>query len=156
MKSLSGFSILEDLEKLYSQYKMASGPGLHPGYNVEHDGIKLVPPERDLPIQFQNTQILSRTAPMIPPKELNDNNKIIQMQPEMNLLGPENTVTTCQFCRASIKTAVKYTTTSRTHMAAALWGMICCLCCVPYGAESAKNSDHYCPACQRYLGTYVK
>ncbi|CAG9783054.1 unnamed protein product [Diatraea saccharalis] len=73
-----------------------------------------------------------------------------------SLLGPENTVTVCQFCHASIKTAVKYTTTSRTHIAAALWGMLCCLCCVPYGADSAKNSDHYCPNCQRYLGTYVK
>ncbi|XP_028165740.1 lipopolysaccharide-induced tumor necrosis factor-alpha factor homolog [Ostrinia furnacalis] len=72
------------------------------------------------------------------------------------LLGPENTVTVCQFCKASIKTAVKFTTTSRTHIAAALWGLLCCLCCVPYGVESAKNSDHYCPNCQRYLGTYVK
>ncbi|CAH0405925.1 unnamed protein product [Chilo suppressalis] len=72
------------------------------------------------------------------------------------LLGPENTVTVCQFCHASIRTAVKYTVTARTHIAAALWGMICCLCCVPYAADSAKNSDHYCPNCQRYLGTYRK
>ncbi|KAL4709162.1 hypothetical protein ACJJTC_008090 [Scirpophaga incertulas] len=72
------------------------------------------------------------------------------------LLGPENTMTVCQFCRASIKTAVRYTTTARTHTAAALWGILCCLCCVPYAANSAKNSDHYCPNCQRYLGTYVK
>ncbi|XP_035429834.1 lipopolysaccharide-induced tumor necrosis factor-alpha factor homolog isoform X1 [Spodoptera frugiperda] len=76
--------------------------------------------------------------------------------PAKPLLGPVNTVTTCQFCHASIKTAVKYTTTARTHMAAALCGIMCCLCCVPYSSDSAKNTDHYCPNCERYLGTYVK
>ncbi|XP_048004816.1 lipopolysaccharide-induced tumor necrosis factor-alpha factor homolog isoform X2 [Leguminivora glycinivorella] len=72
------------------------------------------------------------------------------------LLGPENTLCECPFCNASIKTAVQYTTTSRTHIAAALWCLACCLCCVPYGSDSAKNADHYCPSCHRYLGTYEK
>ncbi|XP_063633728.1 uncharacterized protein LOC134804554 [Cydia splendana] len=72
------------------------------------------------------------------------------------LLGPENTLCECPFCSASIKTAVQYSTTSRTHMAAALWCLACCLCCVPYGSDSAKNADHYCPSCHRYLGTYEK
>ncbi|XP_075985697.1 lipopolysaccharide-induced tumor necrosis factor-alpha factor homolog isoform X2 [Anticarsia gemmatalis] len=122
---------------------------------MDHDGIKLCPTE-NIQAQYKRTQVLQATAPVgMLPAESNDNRNAFQQQ-QMNLLGPENTITTCQFCRASIKTAVKYTTTSRTHMAAALWGMICCLCCVPYGAESAKNTDHYCPACQRYLGTYVK
>ncbi|KAJ2946452.1 hypothetical protein O0L34_g12495 [Tuta absoluta] len=72
------------------------------------------------------------------------------------LLGPENTVTTCPFCHASIKTAVKYTTTTRTHIAAILYGLMCCCCCIGYCSDSAKNSDHYCPNCQRFLGTYEK
>ncbi|KAI5632529.1 LITAF-like zinc ribbon domain-containing protein [Phthorimaea operculella] len=72
------------------------------------------------------------------------------------LLGPENTVTTCPFCHASIKTAVKYTTTTRTHIAAVLYGLMCCCCCIGYCSDSAKNSDHYCPNCQRFLGTYQK
>ncbi|KAL0850232.1 hypothetical protein ABMA28_012086 [Loxostege sticticalis] len=111
---------------------------------MDNDGLPLYPQvypnakveRKDLPPQVGST--------VIPPMQTTQ------------LLGPENTITVCQFCNASIKTAVKYTTTSRTHIAAALWGLLCCLCCVPYGTESAKNSDHYCPNCQRYLGTYVK
>ncbi|XP_037964318.2 lipopolysaccharide-induced tumor necrosis factor-alpha factor homolog [Plutella xylostella] len=72
------------------------------------------------------------------------------------LLGPSNTLTVCQFCQASVKTSVKYSVTSRTHMAAALWSIVCCLCCVPYCIDSAKNSDHYCPNCARYMGSYEK
>ncbi|XP_026323560.1 lipopolysaccharide-induced tumor necrosis factor-alpha factor homolog [Hyposmocoma kahamanoa] len=72
------------------------------------------------------------------------------------LLGPENCVTTCPFCQASIKTAVRHTITSRTHLTALLCTLLCCCCCIPYCMESTKNSDHYCPACQKYLGTYEK
>ncbi|XP_052753855.1 lipopolysaccharide-induced tumor necrosis factor-alpha factor homolog isoform X2 [Galleria mellonella] len=72
------------------------------------------------------------------------------------LLGPENSITVCQFCQASIKTSIKYTVTARTHIAAALCGLICCCCCIPYLSESAKNADHYCPNCHKYLGTYEK
>ncbi|XP_063832619.1 lipopolysaccharide-induced tumor necrosis factor-alpha factor homolog [Ostrinia nubilalis] len=70
------------------------------------------------------------------------------------LLGPENTILDCPFCHHQIKTAVQYTNNSGTHIAAALWGRICFLCCIPYCGESAKNADHYCPNCAKYLGTY--
>ncbi|KAM3966643.1 lipopolysaccharide-induced tumor necrosis factor-alpha factor homolog isoform 2-T3 [Aphomia sociella] len=71
-------------------------------------------------------------------------------------MGPENVVTVCNYCQASIKTSVKYTVTSRTHIAAALCALVCCCCCIPYMSESAKNADHYCPNCHKYLGTYEK
>ncbi|KAL0850231.1 hypothetical protein ABMA28_012085 [Loxostege sticticalis] len=70
------------------------------------------------------------------------------------LLGPENTIVECPFCHKQIKTAVKYSSHTGTHIAAAIWGRMCCLCCIPYCSDSAKNADHYCPGCQRYLGTY--
>ncbi|VVD01428.1 unnamed protein product [Leptidea sinapis] len=59
-------------------------------------------------------------------------------QVESPLLGPENTIVSCPYCHASVKTAVN------------------CCCCIPYCSDSAKNSDHYCPNCSRYLGTYEK
>ncbi|CAH0699084.1 unnamed protein product [Spodoptera exigua] len=119
---------------------------------MQNDGLPLYPSDFNTQVQIKKfhqksdpsitvAQPLVEPMPHVPPKPL---------------LGPANTVTTCQFCHASIKTAVKYTTTARTHMAAALCGLLCCLCCVPYGSDSAKNTDHYCPNCERYLGTYVK
>ncbi|XP_045760931.1 lipopolysaccharide-induced tumor necrosis factor-alpha factor homolog [Maniola jurtina] len=72
------------------------------------------------------------------------------------LLGPENTTTICPFCNSNIKTSVKYRSTTRTHITAALCCLICCCCCIPYCMDSAKNSDHYCPSCSSYIGTYEK
>ncbi|KAJ8734746.1 hypothetical protein PYW08_013996 [Mythimna loreyi] len=119
---------------------------------MDSDGLPLYPSEYENQVQIKkfNPKVQGQTPAVQQMPEP------MPAAPAKQLLGPDNTVTTCQFCHASVKTAVKYTTTSRTHMAAALWGIMCCLCCIPYGAESAKNSDHYCPNCQRYLGTYVK
>ncbi|CAG9783055.1 unnamed protein product [Diatraea saccharalis] len=72
------------------------------------------------------------------------------------LLGPENAVTTCPFCQASVRTNIKHTTTTRTHITAVLCSFICCCCCIPYCCDSAKNTDHYCPSCLKYIGTYEK
>ncbi|XP_059049179.1 lipopolysaccharide-induced tumor necrosis factor-alpha factor homolog [Achroia grisella] len=76
--------------------------------------------------------------------------------PVPTLVGPDNSYTVCQFCHASIKTSVRYTVTTRTHISAALCCIACCCCCIPYLSESAKNTDHYCPNCHKYLGTYEK
>ncbi|XP_039765941.1 lipopolysaccharide-induced tumor necrosis factor-alpha factor homolog [Pararge aegeria] len=72
------------------------------------------------------------------------------------LLGPDNTVTICPFCSSNIKTSVKFRSTTRTHITAALCCLICCCCCIPYCLDSAKNTDHYCPSCSNYIGTYEK
>ncbi|XP_026323559.1 lipopolysaccharide-induced tumor necrosis factor-alpha factor-like [Hyposmocoma kahamanoa] len=80
----------------------------------------------------------------------------VVVPPPIVLLGPDNTVTTCPFCKASVKTEVRHTVTSRTHVTAILCTLACCCCCIPYCMESTKNSDHYCPSCQKYLGTYKK
>ncbi|XP_021182319.1 lipopolysaccharide-induced tumor necrosis factor-alpha factor homolog isoform X1 [Helicoverpa armigera] len=121
---------------------------------MNNDGLPLYPSEYETQVQIKKFNSKGQTPPQV--QQMPEQVPMAVTAPAKQLLGPENTMTTCQFCHATIKTAVKYTTTSRTHMAAALWGMLCCLCCVPYGSESAKNSDHYCPNCQRYLGTYVK
>ncbi|XP_075978986.1 lipopolysaccharide-induced tumor necrosis factor-alpha factor homolog [Anticarsia gemmatalis] len=76
--------------------------------------------------------------------------------PVQSVLGPKSTSTTCQFCRALILTRVRYTSNSQTHIAAALCGLIYCCCCLPYCCKSAKNADHYCPQCHKYLGTYAR
>ncbi|GBP21417.1 Lipopolysaccharide-induced tumor necrosis factor-alpha factor homolog [Eumeta japonica] len=78
------------------------------------------------------------------------------MQQPRVLLGPNNTTTVCPICSASIRTAVKYTTTTRTHISAALCCMICFMGCIPYCSDSARNTDHYCPNCDSYIGTYEK
>ncbi|XP_013195304.1 lipopolysaccharide-induced tumor necrosis factor-alpha factor homolog [Amyelois transitella] len=81
-----------------------------------------------------------------------------QSPPPINVpvsLGPTNTVTICQYCHASVRTSVRHTVTNRTHMTAILcW--ICCCCCLPYCMNSTKNCDHYCPNCNKFLGTYEK
>ncbi|XP_053601862.1 lipopolysaccharide-induced tumor necrosis factor-alpha factor homolog [Plodia interpunctella] len=71
-------------------------------------------------------------------------------------LGPNNTKTICQYCHASVRTSVRYTSTTRTHMIAALCCMLCCCCCIPYCMKSTRNCDHYCPNCSNFLGTYHK
>nr|XP_004928517.1 lipopolysaccharide-induced tumor necrosis factor-alpha factor [Bombyx mori] len=75
---------------------------------------------------------------------------------EKPLLGPGNTDTICPFCRASIRSAIKYSITSKTHIAAALWCLVCCLCCMPYASDTCKNVDHFCPNCHKYIGTYAR
>ncbi|RVE45590.1 hypothetical protein evm_009787 [Chilo suppressalis] len=72
------------------------------------------------------------------------------------LLGPENGVITCPFCQALVRTEIKHTTTTRTHTLSLLYCLICCCCCIPFCCDSAKNTDHYCPSCKKYLGTYEK
>ncbi|XP_032529323.2 lipopolysaccharide-induced tumor necrosis factor-alpha factor homolog [Danaus plexippus] len=79
-------------------------------------------------------------------------------QPSGNIplvLGPVTSITRCSFCKSVVMTTIKHRVTSRTHMTAALCCLVCC-CCTPYCCSSAKNTDHYCPSCQAYLGTYEK
>ncbi|CAG4925534.1 unnamed protein product [Colias eurytheme] len=73
------------------------------------------------------------------------------------LLGPKNALVTCLFCNVPVRTTIKLTTTTRTHITAILFTLVCCCCCIPYWCvDSAKNTDHYCPKCYRYLGTYER
>ncbi|KAL0895762.1 hypothetical protein ABMA27_011818 [Loxostege sticticalis] len=72
------------------------------------------------------------------------------------LLGPETSIVDCPYCQSHIMTTVKHTSNTNTHIAAANWSRLCCLCCIPFCSDSAKNADHYCPCCQKYLGTYRK
>ncbi|XP_022820187.1 lipopolysaccharide-induced tumor necrosis factor-alpha factor homolog isoform X1 [Spodoptera litura] len=119
---------------------------------MQNDGLPLYPSDYNTQVQIKKFNQKSEPMPVAAQPAVEPMPHV----PAKPLLGPVNTATTCQFCHASIKTAVKYTTTARTHMAAALCGLLCCLCCVPYSSDSAKNTDHYCPNCERYLGTYVK
>ncbi|KAJ0181151.1 hypothetical protein K1T71_003236 [Dendrolimus kikuchii] len=79
---------------------------------------------------------------------------------KQHFLGPDKSITTCHFCHNSVKTTIKHTITTRTHMTAALCAALFSLCCIPCCiyccCDSAKNTDHYCPSCGSFLGTYEK
>ncbi|XP_049887314.1 lipopolysaccharide-induced tumor necrosis factor-alpha factor-like isoform X2 [Pectinophora gossypiella] len=124
---------------------------------MHSESVPLYPPET-LPMKDSNTNnSMGQSTPIMGPSApfpLSAPAQTIATGPV--LLGPENTVTTCPFCHASVMTAIKYTTTTRTHITALLYCLICCCCCIGYCSNSAKNTDHFCPNCQRYLGTYEK
>lgn len=70
-------------------------------------------------------------------------------------VGPRETRTTCPSCQAVITTRISHDTSTRTH----LFALLCCLiffpcACVPYCMDSCKDTNHYCPNCNAYLGTY--
>jgi len=94
------------------------------------------------PVQLQqapypNQPVLQNTIIMAPP------------------VGPHSTRITCRSCQADISTRVSYDTSSRTH----LFALLCCIiffpcACVPYCMDSCKDTNHYCPNCNAYIGTY--
>ncbi|CAG9563523.1 unnamed protein product [Danaus chrysippus] len=73
-------------------------------------------------------------------------------------VGPEPMPLICPACHASVKSKVEHSSTTGTHIMAAL--LCLCLCwpcvCVPYCVDSCQNADHYCPSCNAYLGTYKR
>ncbi|OWR52624.1 hypothetical protein KGM_211937 [Danaus plexippus plexippus] len=77
----------------------------------------------------------------------------------MNVMpvGPSATNLICPSCRASIVSRIQHKATTKTHIMALL--LCLCLCwpcvCVPYCVDSCQNTDHYCPSCDAYLGTYA-
>ncbi|CAH2068537.1 unnamed protein product, partial [Iphiclides podalirius] len=94
-----------------------------------------------IPLNSANTQVAATQSAVMPAP-----------QP----MGPSNTVTHCPHCQATVKTSIKRTATTRTHLTALLCCVLCCCCCIPYCMDSTRNTDHYCPNCDRFLGTYQK
>ncbi|XP_037952967.1 lipopolysaccharide-induced tumor necrosis factor-alpha factor homolog isoform X3 [Teleopsis dalmanni] len=95
------------------------------------------PPHPQPPPQ-QSTVIITTTTPSLVP------------------IGSGPTHITCPSCHAQVLTTVKTEATSRTHC----WALLLCLVglwpcvCLPYCMDSCQNSNHYCPNCNAYIGTY--
>ncbi|CAB3258134.1 unnamed protein product [Arctia plantaginis] len=62
----------------------------------------------------------------------------------------------CRSCNAQIQTKVDFSTPNKAH----IWAFLLCICgcwpccLIPYCMDSCKNSVHYCPHCNAYIGTY--
>ncbi|KAG4077049.1 hypothetical protein HA402_016036 [Bradysia odoriphaga] len=69
-------------------------------------------------------------------------------------VGPVSTITLCPSCRASVRTNVRHDVALKTHLMALL--LCCCFCwpcvCVPYCVDSCKDANHFCPACNAFIG----
>ncbi|XP_011701386.1 PREDICTED: lipopolysaccharide-induced tumor necrosis factor-alpha factor homolog isoform X2 [Wasmannia auropunctata] len=65
--------------------------------------------------------------------------------------------TICPRCSALIITVVVVRRSTITHLTAlTLFLLGCWPCCmIPYCMDSCNNTDHYCPICRAYLGTYT-
>ncbi|CAK1583669.1 unnamed protein product [Parnassius mnemosyne] len=74
--------------------------------------------------------------------------------------GP--TLFNCPTCKEVFLTKVKYANSRKTHMIAGFicgftfWCMLCCLAAIPYLLPTFKKTEHYCPNCDTFLGTYSK
>nr|NP_001097421.2 uncharacterized protein Dmel_CG42566, isoform A [Drosophila melanogaster]NP_001286740.1 uncharacterized protein Dmel_CG42566, isoform B [Drosophila melanogaster]ABV53888.2 uncharacterized protein Dmel_CG42566, isoform A [Drosophila melanogaster]AHN56535.1 uncharacterized protein Dmel_CG42566, isoform B [Drosophila melanogaster] len=73
-------------------------------------------------------------------------------------VGPEPCIVVCPSCRQQVTTRVEPKATTKTHLIALimcltfLWPCACCLYCT----QCARNSDHHCPSCNAYIGTYER
>uniref|UniRef100_A0A224Y2C1 Putative lipopolysaccharide-induced tumor necrosis factor-alpha factor protein isoform x4 n=1 Tax=Panstrongylus lignarius TaxID=156445 RepID=A0A224Y2C1_9HEMI len=69
--------------------------------------------------------------------------------------GPNSQTLVCPSCHTNISTSVRNESTTKTHLFALLLCIIFCpLVCLPYCMDSCQASNHYCPKCGAYLGTY--
>ncbi|XP_037952965.1 lipopolysaccharide-induced tumor necrosis factor-alpha factor homolog isoform X1 [Teleopsis dalmanni] len=97
----------------------------------------LYPPMPQPPPQ-QSTVIIQTTTPAFVP------------------IGSGPSHITCPSCHAQVLTTVKSEANTRTHC----WALLLCLIglwpcvCLPYCMDSCQNSNHYCPNCNAYIGTY--
>ncbi|KAG8227660.1 hypothetical protein J437_LFUL007856 [Ladona fulva] len=73
-------------------------------------------------------------------------------------LGPDSSRVVCPSCRATVSTRVDQETTTKTHLMCLImcvFGLWPC-CVIPYLMDSCKNTNHYCPSCGAFLGTYKR
>ncbi|XP_011182061.1 lipopolysaccharide-induced tumor necrosis factor-alpha factor homolog [Zeugodacus cucurbitae] len=69
-------------------------------------------------------------------------------------VGPESTQVRCPQCKCTVKTTVRYRSTTKTHIVCILLSWTCCCCCLPYCMNSCRNANHFCPMCGTFIGTY--
>lgn len=73
----------------------------------------------------------------------------------MTNFGPNPTIAVCPSCNKSVSSRVDHEATTKTHLFALLLCLIFCPCGIlPYCMDSCQATNHYCPNCGAYLGTY--
>ncbi|XP_073997763.1 lipopolysaccharide-induced tumor necrosis factor-alpha factor-like isoform X2 [Rhodnius prolixus] len=85
-----------------------------------------------------------------PPPMMNPATIVVPMT-----FGPDSQTLVCPSCHTTINTSIRKESTTKTHLFALLLCIIFCpLVCLPYCIDSCQASNHYCPKCGAYLGTY--
>lgn len=72
-------------------------------------------------------------------------------------VGPDPTMIHCRTCNNTVVTRMELEPTMRTHLCAGLLCLVGCwvCCCIPYCVASCQATQHYCPSCGTYVGTYT-
>ncbi|BET01638.1 lipopolysaccharide-induced tumor necrosis factor-alpha factor homolog [Nesidiocoris tenuis] len=78
-----------------------------------------------------------------------------QVQVIHTSFGPEPQPLVCPHCQSQVTTRVNVQPTTKTHLAALIICLLCFPCFfVPYCCDSCQSTNHYCPRCNVFLGTY--
>ncbi|XP_035743333.1 uncharacterized protein LOC118451167 isoform X1 [Vespa mandarinia] len=81
----------------------------------------------------------------------------LSVSPSANSWSPRPIATICTRCLALVITLTEVRRSNIVHLSAFLLCLCGCwpCCMIPYCLNSCKNTDHYCPICHTYLGTYT-
>nr|ALG36745.1 lipopolysaccharide-induced tumor necrosis factor-alpha factor 1 [Brachionus koreanus] len=100
----------------------------------------------------------STNLPPPPPYQTQVPNTTVIVQPVLNqalFLGKNPSHVVCPQCKAQVVTRVNYKTGGGTWLICLGLCLIgCTLGCqfIPFCVDSCKDSEHYCPNCNTYLG----
>ncbi|XP_030388005.1 lipopolysaccharide-induced tumor necrosis factor-alpha factor homolog [Scaptodrosophila lebanonensis] len=73
-------------------------------------------------------------------------------------VGAEPSSVICPSCHQQVTTRTEPRTTTKTHLIAlilCLFGCCPCALCL-YCTDCARNTEHYCPSCQAFIGTFER
>ncbi|KAM8711261.1 hypothetical protein ACLKA7_000407 [Drosophila subpalustris] len=73
-------------------------------------------------------------------------------------LGPDSVNVACPNCHQQVTTHTEPRATTKTHLLALLLCLFgCCPCaCALYCTDCARNTEHYCPSCKAFVGSYER
>ncbi|XP_013397792.1 lipopolysaccharide-induced tumor necrosis factor-alpha factor homolog [Lingula anatina] len=71
--------------------------------------------------------------------------------------GPNSKQMQCPYCQAHVTTSVEYYSGGATWLVAGITLFVGCwlgCCLIPFCIQDLKDARHFCPNCNRTLGTY--
>ncbi|EDW09062.1 lipopolysaccharide-induced tumor necrosis factor-alpha factor homolog [Drosophila mojavensis] len=73
-------------------------------------------------------------------------------------VGPEPSSLICPNCHQQVTTRTEPKATTKTHLLALILSALCLWPCAIalYCTKCARSTDHFCPSCNNYVGTYVR
>ncbi|XP_054268264.1 lipopolysaccharide-induced tumor necrosis factor-alpha factor homolog [Macrosteles quadrilineatus] len=84
-------------------------------------------------------------------------NIVYSTQPTVMVMpmGPQSGTVTCPSCHATVSSRVEKEATTKTHLFALILCLVFCPCAIiPYCTDTCKATNHYCPSCGAFLGSY--